>query len=51
MPNTIVLPGDKHTYQLSILNAHNHACGSTGVLPTLPFGPRYNMVLNTTPTP
>lgn len=50
-PNTCALPGDKRTYQLTILNTNNHDYGSTEVLLTLPFGLRFNKVLNSTPTP
>jgi uncharacterized repeat protein (TIGR01451 family)/fimbrial isopeptide formation D2 family protein len=50
-PNICALPGDKRTYQLSIVNTNNHDYGSTEVLLTLPFGLRYNKVLNSTPAP
>src|SRR5262249_60797868 len=50
-PTGCAQPGDKRTYQLSILNTNNHDYTNTQVILTLPFGLRYTKALNSTPEP
>ncbi|MCG8353809.1 MAG: hypothetical protein MI924_39090, partial [Chloroflexales bacterium] len=49
--DSCAMPGDTRTYRLSLVNTNSHSYTKTDVTLKLPFGLRYNRILNSTPSP